>query len=142
MAAEELKNGPSPGEDRITAEMLENKFFKTMRESEKEPKNWTRSTLVKLFRNGDTTKCENWCGTCLLSIAGKLYALTIINRLKLHLDRHLREQQHGFRPNRSCTDLIFVLKMLLEENNEGRRKLYFVFIDFEKAFDSGDRAIL
>jgi len=76
----------------------------------------------------------------------KFFALIILNRIKPHLDKHLREQQHGFRPKYSCNDLTCVLKHtgrsgnLLEETNEVRRKLYFV--DFEKAFGSVDIAKL
>ena len=112
-----------------------------MWESEKVPKDWTRSSLVKLFKRADAMKYEKWPGICLFSIPGKLFALIILNRIKPHLDIHLHTAATQL-PSKPLLYLIFVLRILLEETNEVRRKLNLVFIDFEKAFDSVDRAIL
>ena len=51
------------------------------------------------------------------------------------MEKVLRDEQHGFRQNRSCYDLIFSLRVLLEESNELKVKLLTVLIDFLKAFD-------
>jgi hypothetical protein len=51
----------------------------------------------------------------------------------------LRKEQAGFRPNRSCIDQINKLRIIIEQCVEWSSRLYAVFIDFEKAFDSVNR---
>ena len=55
------------------------------------------------------------------------------------MDPHLRDHQAGFRKNRSCTDQIATLRIILEQSLEWNSPLYVNFIDYEKAFDSVDR---
>ena len=52
------------------------------------------------------------------------------------IDGILREEQAGFRANRSCNDQIFVLRTIVEQSMEWNSSLYINYIDFEKAFDS------
>lgn len=52
-----------------------------------------------------------------------------------NIDKTLRKQQAGFRRNRSCTNHIYSLRVIIELINELQYFLYFVFIDIEKAFD-------
>ncbi|XP_065582594.1 uncharacterized protein LOC136041763 [Artemia franciscana] len=127
-----LKNGRAAGTDRISAEMIKASLsvcmtvwltlFASIWTSEKVPDDWTESTLIRLFKKGDATKCENWRGISLISTPGKLFAQIILRRIQTALDSHLRDEQHGFRPSRSCTDLIYVLRMMIEESNEWRQK--------------------
>ncbi|KAG7302389.1 hypothetical protein JYU34_013918 [Plutella xylostella] len=51
------------------------------------------------------------------------------------VDTHLREEQGGFRPGRSCTDQLNVVRMILEQCNEMQCEIFTLFVDFEKAFD-------
>jgi len=51
-------------------------------------------------------------------------------------DKYLREKQHGYRPGRSCTNLIFTLWILIDDTREWQNKMYMAFIDFENTFDS------
>nr|KAG5712354.1 hypothetical protein BaRGS_023933 [Batillaria attramentaria] len=54
----------------------------------------------------------------------------------------LRDQQAGFRRNRSCADQIASLRIIVEQSLEWNSPLYINFIDYEKAFDSVDREAL
>ncbi|XP_065574955.1 uncharacterized protein LOC136036580 [Artemia franciscana] len=85
---------------------------------------------------------HSWRGINLLPVSSKLLASVILQCLQKALDATLREEQHGFRTGRSCSDLIFVLRMLVEESKEWNKKLYLLFIDLEKALDSIDRDCL
>ena len=58
------------------------------------------------------------------------------------VDKKLRKEQAGFRPKRSTTEHIFILRNILEQANEWRAGLYAHFEDFEKAFDSVHRESL
>ena len=66
----------------------------------------------------------------------------LLDRMKDAVDIKLRDQQAGFRKDRSCTDQIATLRVILEQSLEWNSPLYVNFIDYEKAFDSVDRASL
>ena len=78
-------------------------------EQEQVPEDWKRGHLVKLPKKGDLSQCNNWRGIMLLSIPGKALSRIILERLKTALDKKLRDEQAGFRQNRSCTDHIATL---------------------------------
>jgi len=75
----------------------------------------------------------------LLSIPGKVLARIILDRIKTALYKVLRDQQAGFRQDRSCTDQRAALRIIVEQSLEWQTPLYTVFVDFQKAFDSVDR---
>ena len=62
--------------------------------------------------------------------------------MKAAVDNRLRDQQAGFRQDRSCTDHIATLRIIVEQSLEWNSSLYVNFIDYEKAFDSVDRETL
>ena len=78
----------------------------------------------------------------LLSIPGKVLSRIILERLKTALDKTLRDEQAGFRKDRSCTDHIATLRIIIEQSLEWQTPLYTVFVDFQKAFDSVDRDVI
>ncbi|VDO99416.1 unnamed protein product [Schistosoma curassoni] len=62
--------------------------------------------------------------------------------MKDAVDVQLRDQEAGFRRDRSCTDQIVMLRIIVERSIEWNSSLYTNFIDYEKAFDSVDRRTL
>ncbi|VDO57782.1 unnamed protein product [Schistosoma margrebowiei] len=66
----------------------------------------------------------------------------LLNRMKDAVDAQLRDQQAGFRKDRSCTDQIATLQIIVEQSVEWNSSLYINVIDYEKAFDSVDRRTL
>ncbi|VDO86247.1 unnamed protein product [Schistosoma mattheei] len=62
--------------------------------------------------------------------------------MKDAVDAQLRDQQAGFRKDRSCTDQIATLRTIVEQSVEWNSSMYINFIDYEKAFDSVDRRTL
>ncbi|VDO82338.1 unnamed protein product, partial [Schistosoma mattheei] len=60
----------------------------------------------------------------------------------MDVDAQLRDQQSGFHKDRSCTDQIATLRIIVEQSIEWNSSLYINFIDYEKAFDSVDRTTL
>ena len=67
-----------------------------------------------------------------------MYCIIILNRISKTVNTKLRENQCGFRANRSCIDQVFTLRNILEQAYEWRQPIIINFIDFEKAFDSID----
>lgn len=98
--------------------------------------------MIKLTKKGDLRDCNNYPGIMLLSVPGKVLNRIILERVREAVDLKLRDQQAGFRRNRSCADRIASLCIIVEQSIEWNSTLYINFIDFEKAFESVDREIL
>ena len=75
---------------------------------------------------------------------GKILLKIITRHLSEYCERVgiLPEEQSGFRPNRSTTDMMFVIRRLQELARKKRVPLYVCFIDLTKAYDSIDRTLL
>ena len=147
-----LKSGKAAGPDEIPPEaikadldtavnILYGLFSKVWRE-EQVPSQWKEGLLIKLPKKGDLRECSNYRGIMLLSVPGKVFNRILLERMKEAVDPKLRDEQAGFRKNRSCTDQIASLRIIIEQSLEWNASLYVNFIDYEKAFDSVDREIL
>ena len=67
----------------------------------------------------------------------------MLSRLVEHISETvLPATQCGFRKTRSTTDMVFVLRQLLEKNREHHKDLYIAFINLSKAFDTINRELL
>jgi len=107
---------------------------------EQVPQNWKDANIVPIFKKGSRKECGNYRGISLLSIAGKIMARIILNRINEKICPHiLPETQCGFRSNRSTIDMVFSLRQIQEKCTEQNMELYAVFIDFTKAFDTVSR---
>ena len=111
-------------------------------EQERVPDDWKREHLVKLPKTGNLSSCNNWRGIMLLSITGKILSRIILERLKSALDKTLRDEQAGFRQDRSCTGHIATMRIIIEQSLEWQTPLYAAFVDFQKVFDSVDRGVI
>ena len=106
------------------------------------PQEFKDATIIHLFkRKGNLQVCDNHRGNSLLSIAGKIHARILLNRLNEHLERSglLPESQCGIRKNRGTIDTIFTARQLQEKCQEQNVDLYMTFVDFTKAFDTVSR---
>ncbi|CAH8493033.1 unnamed protein product [Schistosoma haematobium] len=152
MAVRQTKNWKAAGPDNIPAEALKSDIeattsmlyplLKKIWEEEQVLMDWKEGHLVKIPKKGDLSKCENYRGITLLSIPGKVFNRLLLNRMKDAVDAQLRDQQAGFRKDRSCTDQIATLRIIGEQSVEWNSSLYINFIDYEKAFDSVDSRTL
>ena len=61
-----------------------------------------------------------------------------IIRERIYID----DMQFGFMPGRGTTDAIFILRQLQEKHLAKNKKLYFAFVDLEKAFDRVPRKVI
>ena len=93
-------------------------------EEEQEPDDWTKGILVKLLKKGDRSICGNWRGIMLLSIPSKLLCHIILHEMKKEVDRVLRDEQTGFRQERSCTEQIATFRIIIEQTIEWQASLY------------------
>ena len=76
--------------------------------------------------------------------AGKILLKIITRRLSDYCERLgiLPEEQSGFRPNRSTTYMMFLIRRRQELARKKRIPLYVCLIDLTKAYDSVDRTLL
>lgn len=105
---------------------------------------WKDSIMVSLYKGkGKKNECGNYRGISLLSVAGKVFARVLLNRLeKFICSPVLPETQCGFRAGRGTTDMIFTARQIIEKCIEHRLDLFQVFIDLTKAFDTVNREAL
>ena len=123
-----LSTGQSPGSAAIPAAIYEagstpvakkmTELFHIMWRKEAIPQEFKDVSIIHLFkRKGNPQLYDNHRGISLLSIAGKVLARVLLNRLNEHLEQSalLPESQCGFRKNRGAIDLIFTARQLQEK---------------------------
>ena len=150
-AINQLSSGKAPGTDAIPAEiyktggpMLNQKLtelFTSFWSKGSLPQNFKDTSIVHLYKcKGNRQACDNHRGISLLSIAGKILARVLLNRLIKHLEQGLlQESQCGFRAGRGTVDMIFAARQLQEKCQEQHQDLFTTFVDLTKAFDTVSR---
>ena len=108
------------------------------------PQQGKDAIITVLHKKKDGTECGNYRGISLVEHAGKILVKAIARRLSEYCERVgiLPEEQSGFRPNRSTTDMMFVIRRLQELARKKRIPLYVCFIDITIEYDSVDRTFL
>ena len=79
-----------------------------------------------------------------MSHTGKVLLKVVARRLSACCEAKglLPEEQCGCRPNRSTTDMMFVVRRLQEIGRKAGVPLFMCFIDLQKAYDTVDRTLL
>ena len=150
-AIKELSCGKAPGLDAIPAEVFKEggpelsqkvtELFISIWHTENVPQDFKDASIVYIYKNkGNRNCCDNYRGISLLSIAGKILARLLLNRLLAHLEQDLLpESQCGFREGRGTADMIFAARQLQEKFREQKRELFSTYVDLTKAFDTVSR---
>lgn len=141
-----LKNNKSPGENKICAEMikyggefLQQKIVELVKEvwrKEVMPDRWHEAVIHPLLKKGDSKKCENYRGIALLDVVYKIVAILIKDKLQQYMENKIGDYQAGFRKGSSIVDHVHTLRLIQETAKEHRMRLYVIFIDFAKAYDT------
>ena len=116
-------------------------LFRAFWEKGKLPQDFKDANIIHLYKNkGEKSSCDNHRGISLLSIAGKILARILLNRITEHLlDSVVSESQCGFRQNRGTLDMVFAVRQLQEKCVEQHQDLFLLFLDLTKAFDTVSR---
>ncbi|KAL5248275.1 hypothetical protein ACHWQZ_G017455 [Mnemiopsis leidyi] len=148
-ALKKLKNYKSNGLDEISNEQLKygapgivpwlRDLFDSVWKNEEVPSDWRKGIITIIPKKGDLTFCSNNRGITLRSSASKLFQIVLLRRLSAGLENLMRENQCGFRRNRSCIDQLYSLHCIIHNCIEFNLPLYINFIDFKAAFDSINR---
>ena len=133
-ALQRLKNHKSPGVDDITNEQLKygasglldklETLFSKVWETEAVPSDWVKGIVVIVPKKGDTSICSNNRGITFRSTASKLYQIIVLQRMSDGLEALLRDNQCGFRKNRSCIDQISTLCNIIHNRPEYKPRLH------------------
>ena len=157
-ALRSMANGKAMGPDELPAELLKLGLSDSSHEilvafhgiivavwmTGEVPQEWKDVTIKVLHNKKDRTEFSNYRGLSLVARAGKVL-------LKIGANRHgdfseevgiLPEEQCGFPPQRSTTDMMFVVRRLQELGRTSNTSLEICFIDMAKAYDSVDRVLL
>ena len=98
------------------------------------------AVIVSSYKSkGETSDCSNYRSIILLSVASKIFATVLLERLiPVTAEDSLQEGRCSFRENRGTADIIFALSRKdSKENAENKtRPPNVVFVDLTKAFDT------
>ena len=153
-AIKQMSSGKKSGNDSLPPEVFKyggqklakklHSLFVKIWQTGNVPQDFKDALVQHLYKSkGNRNICDNHRGISLLSIAGKILARLILNRIMKHLvDDIYPESQCGFRAGRGTVDMIFSLRQVAEKVREKNEELYMVFIDLTKAFDTVNRDAL
>ena len=139
-AIEQMKSGKAAGVEGIPPEFwksggsaLHSKLHKLLIrcwEQGKVPRDLRNAVIVTFYKNkGKKSYCSNYRGITLFSIAGKIFARVLLNRLvPIIAEDRLPKTQCGFRENWGTTDMVFALRQLQEKCREQNKGLYVILL--------------
>ena len=146
-----MKTGKAAGPSGIVAEMLKASgdtgarlvadLANDMVRNGVIPSDWEDSFIINIYKGkGDAQERGNYRGLKLLDhvMKGMERVIEKIIRERISID----DMQFGFMPGRGTTDAIFILRQLQEKHLAKNKKLYFAFVDLEKAFDRVPRKVI
>ena len=99
---------------------------------------WKRSVFIPVPKKGNAKECSNYRTIALISHTGKIMLKILQARLQQYVNCWLPEVQAGFRKGRRIRDQIANFHWIIKKQESSRKKIYFCFIDYAKAFDCVD----
>jgi hypothetical protein len=143
-----LKPGKTPGEDGVQPLVLKKLarewakpltliFNKSLGSGEL-PQLWKVANICPLFKKGSRLEAKNYRPISLTSVVCKILEKIIKKAIMsfMFVCGHIRKEQHGFLPGRSCYTNLLETIDLLTSKMANKRWLDIIFLDFEKAFDT------
>ena len=145
-----IPRNKAPGIDRISNDILKDNhaiigrnildLINKCLERRELPADWKISKLIMLYKGKGTPEDpNNYRGIALLPNILKILTSLINNRLTENCFHLLPKNQYGFRKARNTQILVNILLTEAKETIAGKNKLYTVFLDYTKAFDSVPR---
>ncbi len=97
-----------------------------------------------LHKGDDALQFENYRGITVGPVLAKVFAMILEAQLSSWAkERGLRARgQASFRKDFRTTDNLYILRTLIEQSTHKRKKVYYCFVDFRKAFDTMPRDLL
>ena len=102
------------------------------------PEKWTEGIIIPLHKKGDKSDVNNYRGITLLSCLSKLFTSVVNNRLETFCSNFniISDAQFGFRNGSSTIDAIYILMSLVQKYINENKRLYVIYVDMMKCFDT------
>ena len=128
-----LKNGKAARKDEVTGEIIKGggnrvvdgiwRLCNMAFESGVVPENWRSVVIVTLYKDkGKRTECSNYRGINLLSVAVKIYAGILVDRVYKVTEGLINDEQERFKAGRGCVYKTLTLKKIGEKAREKANK--------------------
>ena len=103
---------------------------------------WKETIIVPIHKRGDRDRCEKYKGIALGNSAYKILSNIILGKIKPYVEKVRGNYQNGFRDGRYVIDNIFALKIINKKIWKYNQSVQYLFINFQKAYDSIHRDTL
>ena len=104
------------------------------------PEDWKSSVVLPIYKGkGDPMECGSYRGIKLLEQAMKVVERIFEHRIRQQIES---DMQFGFMKGKGTTDAIFMARQMQKNFRVKGKKLYFGFVDLEKAFDRVPREVI
>ena len=105
------------------------------------PEDWKSSVVLPIYKGkGDPIECGSYRGIKLLEHAMKVVERIFEHRIRQQIK--IDDMQFGFMKGKGTTDNIFMARQMQENFRVKGKKLYFGFVDLEKAFAFNSKILL
>ncbi|VDN13191.1 unnamed protein product [Dibothriocephalus latus] len=103
-AMQRLRNNKASGEDDILAEIYKSCVDTLAPWTSVEIRNRSRclgsGILVPVYKKGNKTRCENYCGISLIDVAVRIFAIVLLRRFQSVRDSRTQPNHAGYRTGR------------------------------------------
>ena len=106
------------------------------------PSDWKSADVTPIHKRESKESVENYRPISLLPIISKALGRCVYQRFYEHVAHLVSERQHGFLRNRSCVTQLLSVLHTIGHDLDRNTQTDVLYLDFAKAFDSVDHAIL
>ena len=110
-------------------------IYQQMWKTQQWPQDWKRSVFILITKKRNAKECSNYRTIALISHASK----TLQVKVQQYVNHELPDVQAGFRKGRGNRDQIANIHWIIKKAREFQKNIYFCFIDYAKALDSGSQ---
>ena len=102
------------------------------------PEDWKRSVFILIPKKGNAKECSNYRTIAVISRASKVMLKILQDRLQQYMNHGFPDAQACFRKGRGTRDQIANIHWIMEKAREFQKNIYFLFLDYAKAFNCVD----